>query len=146
MQRQGPHVSDAVNDTTDYRLYEHFAEPLQGGRLSMWADRAAVYADAIRRKPGVPVDIFGYVDGTNMEHCRLTHGQRASWDRHHRSHDLFFQNIKAPDGLTLQVSGPWEGRHHDAYMTCVSGLDEQLEQELHEATEIPYTIIIGMPR
>ena len=116
----------------------------------MWADRAPVYADAIRRKTGVPVDTIGYVDGTTLEHCRPTHGQRACWDGHHRSHDLLFQGIKAPDGLTLQVSGPWEGRHHDAYMTCVSGLDEQLEQELHEATEIPYTIYgdpayIGFP-
>jgi len=76
-----------------------------------------VYADAIRRKTGVPVDTFGYVDGTTMEHCRPTHGQRACWDGHHRSHDLLFQGIKAPDGLTLQVSGPWEGKHHDAHMT-----------------------------
>ena len=35
MQRQGPHVSDAVNDTIDY-LYENFAEPLLCGRLSIW--------------------------------------------------------------------------------------------------------------
>jgi hypothetical protein len=116
----------------------------------MWADRAPVYADAIRRKTGVPVDTFGYVDGITMEHYRPTHGQRACWDGHHRSHDLLFQGIKAPDGLTLQVSWPWEGRHHDAHMTCVSGLDEQLVEELHEATEIPYTIYgdpayIGFP-
>ena len=148
MQRQGPHVSDAFNDTIDY-LYDNFARPLLTSRMLMWADRAPVYADAIRRKTGVPVDTIAYVDGTTLEHCRPSYGQRACWDGHHRSHDLLFQGLKAPDGLTLNLEGPWEGRHHDAYMTCVTGLDEQLE-ELHRATEVPYTVYgdpayIGFP-
>ena len=107
MQRQGPHVSDAVNDTIDY-LYENFAEPLLCGRLSMWADRAPVYADAIRRKTGVPVDTIGYVDGTTLEHCRPTHGQRACWDGHHRSHDLLLQGIKPSGALIPWKSKSWE--------------------------------------
>jgi hypothetical protein len=49
VQRQGPHVPDAVKDTVDY-LYDKFAKPLLGGSLSMWSDRAPLYADVICRK------------------------------------------------------------------------------------------------
>ena len=107
---------------------ENFEHPEEGDQLVNYDESqkqptskkqpTSVYADAIRRNTGVPVDTFGfykmlhwinwivllslepvagelkyasvkcafgYVDGTTMEHCRPTHGQRACWDGHHRS-------------------------------------------------------------
>jgi hypothetical protein len=114
MQRQGPHVSDAINDCVDY-LYDTFCEPLLRGRMAMWADRASVYANAIARKTGVESGSIAFVDGTTEEVCRPGYGQRAVYDGHARAHDFVFQGIKAPDGLNLNTFGPWEGRRHDAY-------------------------------
>lgn len=45
-----------------------------------------------------------------------------------RVHGLKFQGVMAPDGLFLQVWGPFAGRRHDVAMLDASGLLEALRE------------------
>lgn len=86
------------------------------------------YADAIHRK-GSPLDTcFGFIDGTVRPICRPGANQRIVYNGHKRLHAIKFQSICIPNGLIANLSGPWEGRMHDARMLGESGLIQDLER------------------
>ena len=45
---------------------------------------------------------------------------------HKQFHCLKFQSVTAPNGLIAHMYGPIAGRHHDAFMLSVSGLQRKL--------------------
>lgn len=47
-----------------------------------------------------------------------------------KENSLKFQTINVPDGITLHVFGPMEGRRHDGTMYTQSILDEELSEVL----------------
>jgi len=95
------------------------------------AERAAVYADAVRRR-GAPLQIcVGFIDGTAIHVARPGGGlQCACYSGHKRRHVLKFQSVKTSDGFVFHMYGPHEGRRHDMVLYCESGKDEDLRQTL----------------
>lgn len=60
--------------------------------------------------------------------CRPTVDQENYYSGHKRFHALKYQSILCPDGLIVNLKGPYQGRHHDAVILRESGFYEQLEQ------------------
>jgi hypothetical protein len=56
--------------------------------------------------------------------------QRATYSGHKRQNGLKWQALTAPDGLFLNLFGPFEGRRHDMHLYAESGLDAVLGQAL----------------
>ena len=74
----------------------------------------------------VGTNVFAWIDGRLEEVCRPTYGQRAAYDGHHREHGLVYQGVKAPDGLFIDLFGPWGGRRSDAFLVVQSGILDSL--------------------
>jgi nuclease HARBI1 len=56
--------------------------------------------------------------------------QRATLSGHKRRNGLKWQAITAPEGLFLNLFGPFEGLRHDMHLYTESGLDAVLGQAL----------------
>ncbi|CAM9982781.1 unnamed protein product [Discosporangium mesarthrocarpum] len=52
--------------------------------------------------------------------------QREVYDGHYRAHGLVFQGIMLPNGMFLDVCGPFSGRRHDAYLLGECQMNERL--------------------
>jgi nuclease HARBI1 len=97
---------------------------------------------AIRRK-GAPLEFcFGFVDGTVRPICRPSRYQKQAYNGHKRVHALKFQSVSAPDGIIIDLTGPWEGRRHDCGMLRESELLQRLE---HISGTIGNAYIYGDP-
>ena len=76
---------------------------------------------------GAPLqNVWGFVDGTVRPICRPGIHQRQVYNGHKRVHALKFQSVSTADGIIVHLTGPWEGRRHDAYIFQQSKLEEQL--------------------
>ena len=122
---------DELSCCTVDRLMSKWGNLLTGWRGELMAERAAVYADAVRRR-GAPLQTcVGFIDGTAIHVARPGGGlQRACYSGHKRRHVLKFQSVTTPDGLVFRMFGPHEGRRHDMVLYDESGLDEDLRQTL----------------
>jgi nuclease HARBI1 len=58
--------------------------------------------------------------------------QKQSFNGHKRVHSLNLQSVSAPDGIILDLTGPWKGKRHDCGMLRRSGLLERLEKNQSE--------------
>jgi DDE superfamily endonuclease len=54
--------------------------------------------------------------------------QKQAYNGHKRVHALKLQSLSAPDGLIVDLTGPWKGRRHDCGMLRESGLLNRLEE------------------
>jgi hypothetical protein len=109
--------------------------------LSIVKDRLQSYGDAISAKGAILDNIFGFIDGSKLETCRITqkrsrvapgnHGlcdlQRYIYSGHKRRHCLNFQAVTAPDGLCIHFWGPIEGSRHDTTLLWESKLMEFMD-------------------
>ena len=59
--------------------------------------------------------------------CRPGEGQRQLYNGHKRVHGIKFQSIVCPDGMIVNLYGPFKGRRHDSFMLARSGIIDQLE-------------------
>ena len=89
------------------------------------------YAQAIRRMGSPLPNCFGFVDGTVRPIARPDENQRVVYNGHKRVHALKFQSLVTPNGLIANLSGPFEGRRHDAGMLHESGLLTALQVHGH---------------
>eukprot|EP00117_Sycon_ciliatum_P008679 scpid29032/ scgid11272/ len=90
--------------------------------------RLQSYADAIRRRTGAALNIWGFIDGTVRPMCRPSVLQRPFYNGHKRTHALKYQAVASPDGLMIHLYGPVEGRRHDAGILAESNLLAKLQQ------------------
>lgn len=90
-------------------------------------NRMRTYAEAIVGKGGTIPNCWAFIDGTARAMCRPTIDQEAYYSGHKRFHALKYQSLVSPDGIILNLQGPYQGRRHDAAMLRESGLYEQLE-------------------
>ena len=74
---------------------------------------------------------FGFVDGTVRPIARPDENQRVVYNGHKRVHALKIQSFVTPNGLIANLSGPFEGRRHDAGMLHESGLLTALQVHGH---------------
>lgn len=94
-------------------------------------ERIASYSRAVAGKSNVDLNIWGFIDGTVRRICRPDEDQREYYNGHKRLHGLKYQVVTTPDGLICSLSGPYEGRRHDAGVFARSGLLEQLQQHMN---------------
>ena len=90
--------------------------------------RFAKYCQAVRRKTSVPLDVWGFIDGTVRSVCKPSIHQRMFYNGHKRVHALKYQSCVTPDGLICHLFGPVEGRRHDSGVLLESGLLPRLQQ------------------
>lgn len=67
---------------------------------------------------------WGFIDGTARAICRPTLEEVGN----KRFHALKYQSVATPDGLIVNLRGPYQGRRHDSAILRQSRLYEQLEQ------------------
>ncbi|ETV91407.1 hypothetical protein H310_14074 [Aphanomyces invadans] len=76
------------------------------------------YCDAVTAKGALLSNLFGFIDGTKLQTCRISSTgsgenlQRQVYSGHKRIHCLNYQAVTAPDGICLYFFGPVEGRRH----------------------------------
>lgn len=90
---------------------------------------------AVQNKGAPLQNCWGFVDGTPKQICRPTIGQRVFFSGHKRYHCIKFQTVGLPNGIIVHLSGPYEGRIHDANMLRQSGLLPQLEEHMDRPQE-----------
>jgi len=96
------------------RLMTKWGHFLTRWRGDFMAERAAVYADAVRGR-GAPLrTCVGFIDDTAIHVARPGGGlQRACYSGHKRRRVHKFQSVTTPDGLFFHMYCPHEGRRHD---------------------------------
>jgi nuclease HARBI1 len=119
-------LSRVINSSIDLTL-ESFGHPFSLSSPCVTNAERATWMNAIHAK-GAPLErCFGCVDGTVRQICRPSRHQKRAYNGHKRVHALKFQSVSAPNGLIVDLAGPWEGRRHDCGMLRESGLLARLE-------------------
>ena len=93
-----------------------------------------VFAAAMRDK-GCPLDnCWALLDGTFRHFCRpyidgyAGAAQQAQFSGHKREHGNNHQGLLTPDGILVEMHGPYEGRTNDQRMLRESGLLDRVLQ------------------
>jgi len=96
------------------RLMSKRGHLLRKWRGEFMAERAAVSADAVRRRGARLQTCVSFIDGISIHVARPGGGlQRACYSGHKRRYVRKFQSVTTPDGLFLHMYNPHEGRRHD---------------------------------
>lgn len=85
-------------------------------------ERFAAYAAAMSRQFSPLQSCALLVDGTFRPTSRPTYFQESVYSGHKRHHGLNYQGLTAPDGIIVDLDGPYEGRLHDATLMRESNL------------------------
>ena len=95
---------------------------------------APVFAAAIHAK-GAPLEnCIGFIDGTFRHFCRPAKdgyngiAQRMQFSGHKKEHGNNHQGTETPDGLIVEMHGPFEGRTNDKRMVADSQILNRLAQ------------------
>ena len=88
--------------------------------------RLDVFCAAVQKKSGFGC-CFGFIDGTVREICKPSALQGPMYNGKDRKHALKYQGVTTPDGMFLQLAGPWPGSRHDQFMVRESGVVDYLE-------------------
>ncbi|ETV91409.1 hypothetical protein H310_14076 [Aphanomyces invadans] len=116
------------------KLYDRWGSLLYLNK-KLLAQNMDRYCDAVTAKGAPLSNVFGFIDGTTLQTCRISStgsGENLQWQvycGHKRIHCLNYQAVTAPDGICLHFFGPVEGRQHDATMLRHSGLMEQFAND-----------------
>ena len=99
-----------------------------------------VFAAAFRKK-GCPHDhMWALLDGTFRNFCRPAKdgykgaAQQVQFSGHKRHHGNNHQGLETPDGIVVEMHGPFEGRTNDQRMLNESGLLTRIMQFCFIAT------------
>ena len=95
-------------------------------------ERTARYSQAVLETTGVDLNIWGFIDETVRAICRPNEDQQEYYSGHKRHHALKYQAVSTPDGLICCLSGPYEGRRHDAGVFGESGLLQELQEHMNK--------------
>ena len=90
-------------------------------------DLLKLYSQKIKVKTGVDINFVGFIDGTVRGCSRPTRYQKRVYNMHKKLHSLKFQSVSLPNGLILQLKGPYEGKMHDSRILRESGLSQLIE-------------------
>jgi nuclease HARBI1 len=114
-------------------VFENFLHLIQDN-VDFFVPRFPAYCKAIAEKCNLvrlPAPIVGFIDGTVRPTCRpidkpkgigrRTHDlQRRVFSGHKRVHGLKYQGIVLPDGIIMDMAGPFPARRNDAYLLSKS--------------------------
>ena len=81
--------------------------------------------------------LCGFIDGTCRPIARPSRHQRIWYSGHKKLHVQKFQAIMTPFGIVVHLFGPVEGTRHDSAMLRMSGLLNQLQNDLPPRSAAP---------
>ncbi|KAM3164943.1 DDE Tnp4 domain-containing protein [Lachancea thermotolerans] len=77
--------------------------------------------------------IVGFIDGTHVK-IALPHGnarlENAAYSGHKKTHTLKYQAVTTPNGICIDLAGPFAGSQHDSFLFANSGLYRRLKPAL----------------
>ena len=112
-------------------LHDRFGNLLRDIDHPMLSPRQLqIFANAVHNKGAALNNCWGFIDGTVRPICRPNQNQRAVYNGHKRVHAIKFQSVVCPNGIIANLFGPVDGRRHDSAMLQISGLLDQLEDQL----------------
>ena len=97
-----------------------------------WID-PDMFAQAVADKGAPLKNCWGFIDGTAREIDRPSQDQQHVFSGHKRKHVIKFQSVMAPNGIVVNLSGPYAGKKHDSGMLADSGLLPLLRQKMNKA-------------
>ncbi|XP_061188015.1 uncharacterized protein LOC133196090 [Saccostrea echinata] len=83
---------------------------------------------------------WGFIDGTLRPVSRPSQYQETIYSGHKRIHGLKFQSVMAPNGLIANLSGPYEGKRHDAGIFRESNLANDLLRNMNSPNGEPFCL------
>jgi hypothetical protein len=119
-------------------LFNMFGEGLRSPRI-LSLDELDHFALAISGKSGCD-SIFAFVDGTVRPMCKPSYLQGPVYNGKDRVHALKYQGVVTPDGMLLQLAGPWPGSRHDQHMLNTSHLKQYVHALPRRADERMFEI------
>jgi nuclease HARBI1 len=120
-------LARVVNKSIDVFI-DRFGHLLSISTSNITSDSIRSFMGAVSAK-GAPLhSCFGFVDGTVRPICRPSRKQKQAYNGHKRVHALKYQAVSAPNGIIIDLAGPWEGRRHDCGMLRESGLLDRLQK------------------
>jgi hypothetical protein len=105
-------------------MYEKLAHLVRRNAVLLSRENLESYSNAIKWKTGVNLNCVGFIDGTVRPISRPTLFQKAVYNGHKRVHSLKFQCISLPNGIIIQLDGPWSGKTHDARILRESNFNQ----------------------
>ncbi|KAJ8915674.1 hypothetical protein NQ315_000606 [Exocentrus adspersus] len=119
----GNYVMNIIYENNTHLLFHLGNLPwLDENRMRMYA------AEAIVIRGGPLHNCWSFIDGTARAMCRPILNQENYYSGHKRFHALKYQSVVSPDGIIINLQGPYPGRRHDAAILRESNFHEQLEQ------------------
>lgn len=93
-------------------------------------ERIQLFANAVQQM-GVPTDsLWAFIDGSDRKICRPSILQGEMYSGHKRLHAIKFQSLLTPDGIIVDLAGPYSGRRHDATMLYQSNFLHRMDEKL----------------
>jgi DDE superfamily endonuclease len=81
-------------------------------------------------------NVSGFLDGTLVRIAKPRGpSQRATYSGHKKFNGLKYQAVTGPDGIILNLFGPWEGRRHDMTLFRESEIEHALSEGLTGGAE-----------
>ena len=87
------------------------------------------YAATIHACSAPSKDVAAFLDATINLICRPGTNQRILYNGYYAGHALKFQGVCGPDGLTIMVYGPVEGRRADGGLLSESRLESKWKEK-----------------
>lgn len=91
-----------------------------------------LFAEAVRRKGAPMPGIVGFLDGTFRHFCRPSVdgyngiAQQMQYSGHKHEHGYNYQGVVTPDGIIVEMNGPYEGRTNDKRMVQESQILDRI--------------------
>jgi hypothetical protein len=120
-------------------LYEKFSRSLQSPR-TLTIQELKRFGCAIWKRSGVCTHTFGFIDGTVRPISKPGFFQQAVYNGKDRVHALKYQAVVTPDGMFLQLCGPWPGSRHDMHMLNQSRLKEYIQSLPRDESGRPFVV------
>ena len=99
--------------------------------IRRWQGNAQTWADAIRNA-GSPFPIcIGFIDGTIRGICRPVRNQRTVYCGYKKTHAIKFQAVVGPNGLIVDLAGPYPSPRGDGFILRSSRLINRLAELRH---------------
>lgn len=91
------------------------------------AGKVAQFTSAIAHKTdGTLESCIGFIDGTAREICRPQRDQQDFYSGHYRMHCVKYQAVTLPNGIIVDLCGPWMGSLHDATIYRLSDIEARM--------------------
>ena len=84
------------------------------------------WANSISSAGGSLQTCLGFIDGTTKQICRPQRHQKKLYNGHKRYHCLKYQAVTMPNGIVMDLSGPFIGIRYDARMVMESNIVERM--------------------